>query len=296
MNNKGFAFLADIKSSKNTSDDIRFNMQRKLRSIIDVLNYVFRFEMLSTIEFSSGDSVQGLFNNESAPLRYSLLLNTLFYPYEVRTGIGIGEINRMIYEDSKQYKDKIDSNYLDGTAYHRARRALDTAKIYNTRVVVVSDNLQWDSIINNMLIESTNYRKRMSPSQKSLFVLCEFLNPILNHQESDNYEKNFPDLVSLLTFDENIHNKYMYKEKLYQELFTIFKLGKNTRFDERPYSRYFHIFTADIMPRNSDIYLAKLYNVSPQNIWLLKKRGGMDNIRTLEMLAVNSLGRNNDND
>ena len=296
MNNRGFAFLADIRASRNASDDIRFDMQRKLRSIIDVLNYVFRFEMLSTIEFSSGDSIQGLFNNESAPLRCSLLLNTLFYPYEVRVGIGIGEINSMIYEDGKQYKDDIDSNYLDGTVYHRARRALDTAKIYNTRVVVASDNLEWDSVINNMLIEATNYRERMSPSQKRLMVLCEFLNPILNHQESENYAKNFPDLVSFLTFDETIYNKYMYKEKLYQELFTIFELRKDMRFDGRSYNRYFHIFTADIMPRNSDIYLAKLYDVSPQNIWLLKKRGGMDNIRTLEMLAVNSLGRSGNND
>ena len=40
--------------------------------------------------------------------------------------------------------------------------------------------------------------------KKSLLVLCEFLNPILNHQESDNYAKTFPDLVSFLTFDENI--------------------------------------------------------------------------------------------
>ena len=296
MNNKGFALLADIKASRNTSDDVRFDMQRKLRLIIDSLNSLFRHEMLSTIEFSSGDSIQGLFKNPSSSLRYYLLLNTLFYPYELRAGIGVGEINSMIYEDSKQSDNDIDSNYLDGTAYHRAKHALDTAKIYDTRVIIASNDIDYDNVINNMLIEATNYRERMSPSQKRLLVLCEFLNPILNYEESDNYANSFSRLVSFLTFDESIFNKYMYKEKLYQELFSIFELGKNMRFDGKSYNRYFHIFTADIMPRNSDVYLAKLYDVSPQNIWLLKKRGGMDNIRTLEMLASISLERMNEDD
>jgi len=296
VSNKGFAILVDIKESRNASDDIRFDMQRKLKSIIDFLNHIFKDEMLSMVEFSSGDSVQGLFNDPSSTLRYCLLLNTLFFPYEVRTGIGIGEINSMIYEDGKQFKNDIDSNYLDGTAYHRARHALDTAKLFNTRVLIASENLEWDTVINNMLIEATNYRERMSSSQKQLMVLCEFLNPILNHQESDEYAKSFPQLVSFLTFDESIYNKYMYKEKLYQELFTMFELGKDMRFDGRSYNRYSHIFTADIMPRNSDIYLAKLYGVRPQNIWQLKKRGHMDNVRTLELLAINSLGRSGNND
>lgn len=274
-----YAFLADIKASRSADDGERLSMQNRLRTVIEKLNNIFEQEMFAPLVFSSGDSVQCLFKSASASIRCYLLFSTLFSPYSIRAGIGAGDINRKMLEEETKH-GWINSNYLDGPAYHLARKAIDLAKELDARVLVFSSKCNQSRIINNMLIEACEHRKRLSPSQEKLLTLCEYLNPILNEEESVSYSNSFPVLSSLLPFDETASSS--------KDLFDIFQYVMRSQFERKAEDKLFPIFHAEIMPRNSGAYLGKILNVSPQNIWLMKKRGNMDTIRTLELLAVDT--------
>lgn len=277
MENMVFAFLADIKSSRSMNGDERFSMQNRFRNAIENLNNIFGNEMLAPLCFSAGDSVQCLFKSASASIRCYLLFSTFFFPYRIRAGIGAGDINRnMLEEEAKN--GRIDSIFLDGPAYHFAKKALGLAKEYDARVLVVSNECDQNRVINNMLIEASNHRRKLSTSQERLLTLCEFINPILNEEESVSYSNSFSELLPLMPVDKTVSMK--------KNLFNLFRDGRKEQSERRLTDRSLPIFSAQVMSRNSDGRLAKILNVSPQNIWLLKKRGNMDAIRTLEMLAT----------
>lgn len=288
MENK-YALLIDIKSSRSLDEGLRFDAQEKLSFIISELNRVFSHRLLFPVDFSSGDSVQGIFGDSSSPLEFYYMLITLFFPYEVRAGIGVGGINDMIYEASK---DSMGTNYMDGRAYHLARNALDISKGGICPITILSDDYWDDCIVNKLFAEASNLRGRLSSSQLNLLNLCNVLNPLLGEAEQGMFEIIFDKCVSYLNIDGRITDKYMYRDKLYKELRMIYDLSKSQPFEDALKTIKKHIPSFDIMPRKSDAYLAKLYGVSPQNIWLLKKRGNMDEIRTAELLAVMYLRRN----
>ena len=147
-------------------------------------------------------------------------MSALFSPYDIRAGIGAGSINDKIYEEDKK-DGEINTNFLDGLAYHLARKALDIAKAFDARVLVISGEFRQNQIINNALMEANTYRNRLSRKQAKLLALCEILNPILSAEESAIYSRHFIDLLSLFHIDETAFTQYMRKEMLYQDLFEI---------------------------------------------------------------------------
>ena len=77
----------------------------------------------------------------------------------------------------------------------------------------------------------------------------------------------------------------MIPEKLIDDLEHVLNLNKVAiRYNlKKPIER--SVFNSELTSRSTDFYLAKLFGVSPQNIALLRKRGHMNDIRTLEELG-----------
>ena len=92
------AIIIDIQHSRKYDDDQRFYMQDKLFSIIQFINEYYFKELVKKFEFSSGDSIQALFNNVSDAFSCYCFIRDLFYPYQVRCGIGYGKLNQRILE------------------------------------------------------------------------------------------------------------------------------------------------------------------------------------------------------
>ena len=281
MENNYAILIADIKSSRVYNEEERLAIQERLKKIVDLLNYIFSRSLVLPLDFSAGDSVQGIFKSPEASLRCYFVLQNLFFPVIIRGGIGCDKI----YESFTNSGDFKDTNEIDGSAYHLAREAIEIAKAKKYDVAFFSKANSLDVYLNNMLMLSSNLKSCLSRSQRDLFRLCSFLSPILSEEELLKYESRFSDMLPFFDFSPLILNKYMYQEKLYSELLSIFNINKtNIEFYHNCYMLD-HVFIADLVSRSSDGYLAKFYNVTPQNISSLRRRGKMNTIKTLDILS-----------
>ena len=111
------ALTLDLKNSQKYDYKKRADIQKYLIDIVDIMNHVFRASLLRDLRFNGGDEMQGLFQDpENAFLCLRLFQHSL-HNIPFHAGIGIGEWTTVI--------DDKDTFYQDGTAYHRARRAID---------------------------------------------------------------------------------------------------------------------------------------------------------------------------
>ena len=140
------AIIIDIQHSRKYDDDQRFYMQDKLFSIIQFINEYYFKELVKKFEFSSGDSIQALFNNVSDAFSCYCFIRDLFYPYQVRCGIGYGKLNQKILD--KNYHS---TNILDGEAYHYAISALNDCKLEKYRFLLYSNNEEKDNLVNQII-------------------------------------------------------------------------------------------------------------------------------------------------
>ena len=285
MEKRYSVLIADIRSSKSFDTESRFVIQDRLHRIVSLLNRLFGKKLVLNIDFSSGDSIQGLFDCASSSIECFYLLRMLFAPYEIRCGIGIGDINDRILDDSKIIYTEGNTNFNDGNAYHLAKKAIDYAKEKNYGVLVFSDLKDNDIILNNLLIYSHDFRRKLTSSQFELMNLYEYLNPLLTDELFIKYETFFSDVVSFLSIKDKLSERNMVSEKLIDDLEHVLSLNRDViRYSsKKPVEK--SVFNSEITSRSTDFYLAKLFGVSPQNIALLRKRGHMNDIRTLEELG-----------
>ena len=115
--------------------------------------------------------------------------------------------------------------------------------------------------------------------------LYEYLNPLLTDELFIKYEIFFSDVVSFLSIKDKLSERNMVSEKLIDDLEHVLSLNRDAiRYSsKKPVEK--SVFNSEITSRSTDFYLAKLFGVSPQNIALLRKRGHMNDIRTLEELG-----------
>lgn len=292
MKIKRVALLADIVDSKSFEDKDRFVLQERLRKIKDILNDVFKINIMSPFEFSSGDSIQCLLSNPMVAIECSYLLRTLFYPYRIRCGIGVGDVNDMLYDESKELFDDGSSNYVDGKAYHLAKDALDIAKIRNDDFFIESEDRFSDFQINYYFSMSSFLRRKNTKTRAKLLNIFEYISPLVDSNNVNHFSDNFNKCIELLKIDNEILDNYMYMGKFYFELRNIMELNIE------PVEYFFdvmldsHSGEVEILSRSSDIYISKLLSVSHQNISMIKKRGNMNKIRTTDLLALMYAERN----
>jgi len=141
MSKKYAVIIADIKGSKKMAEMERYEWQLFLKSAIVQVNENWRNAIEAQFMITKGDEFQGVVhdvpNAHSIMIEFERLLN----PLELRFGIGLGRIQKMGANIPIE---------MDGPAFHRANRALNTAKKKKDSVQFLSSDPQLDKYINSM--------------------------------------------------------------------------------------------------------------------------------------------------
>lgn len=109
------ALIGDIIESKKIQD--RARAQQKLLQLMKELNQQYQKHLVSPFTVTAGDEFQALFLPNSDMFQIMEQLSMAFAPYEIRFGIGVGDI---ITEINKEQ-----SIGSDGPAYWLAREAIN---------------------------------------------------------------------------------------------------------------------------------------------------------------------------
>ena len=109
------ALIGDIIESKKIQD--RAQVQQQLLRLMKELNWQYQDYLISPFTVTTGDEFQALFSPNSYMFQIIDQLSVAFSPYEIRFGIGVGE---MITEINKEQ-----SIGSDGPAYWLAREAIN---------------------------------------------------------------------------------------------------------------------------------------------------------------------------
>ena len=109
------ALIGDIIESKKIQD--RAQVQQHLLRLMKELNWQYRDYLISPFTVTTGDEFQALFSPNSYMFQIIDQLSVAFSPYEIRFGIGVGE---MVTEINKEQ-----SIGSDGPAYWLAREAIN---------------------------------------------------------------------------------------------------------------------------------------------------------------------------
>lgn len=269
------AIIIDIQHSRKYDDDQRFYMQDKLFSIIQFINEYYLKELVKKFEFSSGDSIQALFNNVSDAFSCYCFIRDLFYPYQVRCGIGYGKLNQKILD--KNYHS---TNILDGEAYHYAISALNDCKLEKYRFLLYSSNEEKDNLVNQIMSTVELLNLDHTNKQADVFDLFNLLYPLEIKYEGQNISKYAEFIIDKLKqnvlsydFDKFFFNEI--KELLYDEIrYNYFRREEN-----------FHKLFGPRFTTKMNSVCSVLLNVSRQNIEKMRAVGKFDEIRKLECLV-----------
>ncbi|VUX03128.1 Uncharacterised protein [Streptococcus constellatus] len=108
------ALIGDVIESKKIQD--RAQAQQQLLQLMKELNQQYQNDLISPFTVTAGDEFQALFSPNSYMFQIIDQLSVAFAPYEIRFGIGVGD---MITEINKEQ-----SIGSDGPAYWLAREAI----------------------------------------------------------------------------------------------------------------------------------------------------------------------------
>jgi hypothetical protein len=165
---KNVAFILDIQNSRNIIGTDRVYVQERLSEVADFANQIYKEKMKFKLEFSSGDSIQGLFTNPSSAICCYTLIKSAFYPYEIRCGIGAGSLLDMPFENS---------NRMDGTSYHNAYDAITQSKTESNELLFKSDG-KGDRYVNQYLTAAHTLMSKQSHKQRVVSNLVFLLEPL----------------------------------------------------------------------------------------------------------------------
>ena len=279
---KYVVMMIDIKHSKQLTDLERSDYQMKLYDIIKYVNLVFSQSLKEKLTFSGGDSVQGLFKNVKSAVSCFYFIKYAYYPYEIRCGIGYGLINEHIVANKEKYKlNDVNSNFFDGDSYHLALNALNACKKYEYEVLIKSNDLNSDLVINQLIHSSTILEVMMSSKQRDIFDIFNLLSPINPHDElyslfvSDCLKKNLTEyqLINneLLTSEINqiINNAEM----------KIDLINKEDLLFIEPFGKFLNEF------------VAKLIGVTRENIRQMVEKGKYNEIRKTQFIVISSIDK-----
>lgn len=284
MKKKYAAFVLDIKNSKGMEEDIRAECQKKLLKITEFINNIFSSNLEEKIVFASGDSVQGLFDNVKNAVGCYYLAKFLLYPFQLRCGIGFGEINEYI-KHIKNTDKHLDSNFVDGSSYHLAINALNTAKERNYNILIFSDSPQDDIVINQVFKTSMTLEELQTSYQKDIFDIFNLLFPITYGSKQIN--SFYYDFVIKILKGNLIKYKIIQEKFYYDDLYLRISqyLTKNRLYDEKVLQDQ-RIFYESVIPASLNDYVASLLGVTRQNIEQKVEKGNFNEIRKLDVLAV----------
>lgn len=161
------AIIGDIKDSRKILD--RKNAQEKFHTVLQKINEKYAEDIASEFLITLGDSFQGLLKNKQVIFNIIFEIELAMAPVSFRFGIGLGTISTEIQRDN--------SMEMDGSAYHRARKMIETVeeneKRYtqsetNTMILSGEGNQQTDQLLNTILSLATALKSKWSERQREI--------------------------------------------------------------------------------------------------------------------------------
>ena len=137
------AMIADVADSRKLAPEAREALQLRLVREIDELNRQFADALIKPIAFSAGDEIQSLFRGPEAAILCCRQLILLLGDTPIRAGFGIGGWEVRVADAG--------TTAQDGTAYHRAREAIEAAEQYGESVLIRSGDDPTDAAVNALL-------------------------------------------------------------------------------------------------------------------------------------------------
>ena len=161
---KFLAIIGDVVRSRELRE--RGAIQGRLRDGIDRVNEVFAPQIASKFVLTIGDEFQGLLKDVDEIVHLLAQLRTAIHPIEQRIGIGVGLLDTTLEEVALG---------MDGPCFHRARNAIERAKVSGTSIEVETDNMDESFRIYSLLY--SGLRRGWTSRQREVFDLSMAGNP-----------------------------------------------------------------------------------------------------------------------
>lgn len=183
------ALMIDLKKSRSYLQWERKLIQHYISDVLEVLNEMFREELVREMAFSAGDEVQGLFDSSENAYLYFRMFELFLHPVKLRAGIGVG--------DWEVRMEGQGSTSQDGTAYHNARYAIERTQDGEENEILLY-SADRDYMINALIGHLSAMAERRSIYQNQLALLTEWMFPLLEKKTSEHMPAKFLEAEGLL--------------------------------------------------------------------------------------------------
>ncbi|MCL2032462.1 MAG: SatD family protein [Methanomassiliicoccaceae archaeon] len=260
------AFILDIRNSRDMKKGERIDAQERLSDAADLANSVYGKSIRYKLDFSAGDSIQGLFTTPSSAICCYTLIRSAVHPYRIRCGIGVGDLIDMPYKDS---------NRMDGSSYHNARDALSSSKDGGREVLFRSEG-SGDPFVNQYLMAAHTLMSKQSYKQGIINNLVFLLNPLAAPDSNGSeYYKKISGFVGM-SIDQYGAGRETQGRQTLADLFEEPPVGQNgtgLSFNERTIGRSIPARIGDML------------GVSSENIRQMIVKGDIEMVRSLFISA-----------
>jgi DNA-binding CsgD family transcriptional regulator len=156
---KYLAIIGDVVKSRELQ--ARGEFQQRLRSSLSRVNDEFSPFIASDFVVTIGDEFQGLLKSVEKISQILALIRAEIHPIEQRVGIGIGGLDTALEPTAIG---------MDGPCFHRARDAIDRAKVTETSIEVETTN--FDDAFRIYAILYSSLRRQWTTRQRQVFDLA----------------------------------------------------------------------------------------------------------------------------
>ena len=205
-----FVIIGDIVSSRQIED--RAHVQTKFSAAIETLKRNNKKMFLSPPTLTIGDEFQAVLKSTTNLFLRIHQFEAEMSPVQLRFGLGLGKIDTPINTKA--------AIGMDGSAFHNARRAIETARNEKRKYVLFSSieqeqSLAWQLILRwiDLTLQGWSMEKqqililnRMGKRQKEIASLLHITQPAVSQHIN---KKNFSLIVQSEEFLENRFNKIL---------------------------------------------------------------------------------------
>lgn len=132
--------IGDLVESRQIED--RAEAQRELRRLLEEKNQKYGESSFAPLQLVRGDEFEGGFTDGAVPYQVFMEVARALHPIRLRGGIGFGAVDT-------DFGPSVTG--MDGTAFHRAREAIEKAQENRTDLAVKSGEESADKVINTIL-------------------------------------------------------------------------------------------------------------------------------------------------
>lgn len=272
--NQYTTLIIDIRKSRKYDNKRRNELQQYLLKTIDTLNLLFEDNIIFKMTFSAGDELQGLFDNTLIAVMYLRILEIMVFPVQIRAGIGVGEWTIKVMDG--------ESTEQDGSAYHRARQAVEEIYSMQTQRFRINSNKEIDIEANYLLNVSWGYLMDQNDIQNMIQLISEIIYPFVSNREFIFKKKTALDIL-LMKNEFGIRKSKSYKnsELFFNHVEIHEPILIKDRLIEEP--------EKCVIKTNFSTNIGKIVRRTRQNIDTVMKRGNIIPIRTMDYIALHYL-------